>query len=314
MGKRAFLFPGQGSQYVGMGKDFYEQYPQVRELYDRANDILGFDIAGLCFSGPQEELNQTVNTQPAIFIHSYLVFDLLRNRNIVPDVTAGHSLGEFTALTAAGCLSFEQGLDLVKKRGRLMQQAADYQKGSMAAIIGLEFSVIEGICHEAAQVGIVNIANYNSPEQVVISGAVNAVQKAMTLATEKGAKRAIELKVTGAFHSKLMEPALADFTRELENTDFKNPKKEVFSNVTAGLVNSADEIKNLLAKQLSSPVMWTQTIQGMIKDGVTHFFEAGPGSVLTGLLRKTSREIPITTIGTVQQLINIEEQSEITGK
>ncbi len=307
--RTAFLFPGQGSQFVGMGHDLYQEYAKVRELYAQANDIVGFNIAEKSFNGAQEEINQTYITQPTIFVHSYILFELLKEIDILPEMTAGHSLGEYTALTAAGCLDFVEALRLVKLRGELMQNASDYQKGTMAAIIGLDNESVESICREASQKGIVGIANYNSPGQIVISGTLTGVQLAMQLAKEKNARRVVELQVSGAFHSPLMEPALKTFNEELQKLEFKKPSIEFFSNVTGSIVTEPDELKQLLAKQLSSPVLWMQTIREMQQAGASVFFEVGPGTVLTGLLRRINRELSATAVNSLQQFIKLKENN-----
>jgi len=307
--KSAFLFPGQGSQYVGMGNDIYQKYAKVRERYEQANDILGFNIVELSFNGIQEKLNQTYITQPAIFVHSYILFEMLKDIDLLPAMTAGHSLGEYTALAAAGCLDFAEALSLVKLRGELMQNASDDQKGTMAAVIGLENDIVENICREISQKEIVGIANYNSPGQIVLSGSMDGVRLAMQLANDKGAKRVIELQVSGAFHSPLMGPALKTFNEELQKVAFNKPSIEFFSNVTAGAVTDPDELKLLLAKQLSSPVLWMQTIQQMNKAGATGYFEVGPGNVLTGLLRRIDRNYSVTTVNSLKQFLKFKENN-----
>ncbi len=307
MSKLAFIFPGQGSQFVGMGKDVYDAFDSVRERFQQASDILGYDLAELCFNGPEDQLNITSFTQPAIFVHSFIMFELLSERNVKPSMVAGHSLGEFSALAAAGSLDFKSGLEIVQKRGTLMQNASDYQKGTMAAIIGMETEQVEAVCKQASDNGVVGVANYNSPGQVVISGTIEGVQAAIQLAQENGAKRAIELKVSGAFHSPLMEPALDEFNQHLDAVDFKEPQIDLYSNVTAKKANDVAEIRKLLASQLSSPVLWTQTIQEMAKNGVETFYEVGPGNVLTGLNRRIDRTLSTVTISSLEQIQAQEE-------
>ena len=286
---KAYVFPGQGAQFTGMGKDLYEASEEAKTLFEKANDILGFRITDVMFEGEAEELKQTKVTQPAIFLHSTILAKLLGNR-FQPEMIAGHSLGEISALTAAGVLDFEDGLKLVSKRALAMQAACETEPSTMAAILGLENEVVEGICEKVE--GIVVAANYNCPGQLVISGAVDAIDNACELLKEAGARRALVLPVGGAFHSPLMEPARAELAKAIEATTFNTPICPVYQNVTAAAITEPNEIKKNLVAQLTAPVRWTQTMHQMIADGVSGFTEVGPGKVLQGLVKKVDRQMP----------------------
>ncbi|WP_420577763.1 ACP S-malonyltransferase [Ekhidna sp.] len=289
---KAYVFPGQGAQFSGMGKELYDNHSSAKELIDRSNDILGFDIKSIMFSGTDEQLKQTKVTQPAIFIHS--VVAALTSDDFNPDMVAGHSLGEFSALVANGVLSFEDGLSLVSKRAMAMQKACEMQESTMAAVLGLEDNVVEKVCEETA--GIVVAANYNCPGQLVISGEVEAVNAACEKLKEAGAKRALVLPVGGAFHSPLMEPAREELADAIQNTNFHDPKCPVYQNVDAKGYSDVNDIKKNLVLQLTSPVRWTQSVQNMIADGATSFTECGPGKVLQGLVKKVDREMEVSGI------------------
>jgi len=286
---KAYLFPGQGAQFSGMGKDLYEASEEAKVLFEQANKILGFRITDIMFEGEAEELKQTKVTQPAIFLHSTILAKLL-GESFKPEMVAGHSLGEISALTAVGVLSFEDGLKLVSKRALAMQAACEAEPSTMAAILGLENDVVEDICAKVD--GIVVAANYNCPGQLVISGAVDAINDACEQLKEAGARRALVLPVGGAFHSPLMEPARAELAQAIEATTFNTPACPIYQNVTASAITNPDEIKGNLVAQLTAPVRWTQTMQQMIADGVSSFTEVGPGKVLQGLVKKVDRQMP----------------------
>lgn len=285
---KAYIFPGQGAQFTGMGLDLYNNSPLAKELFEEANEILGFRITDIMFEGTAEELQQTKVTQPAIFLHSVILAKTLGN-SFKPEMVAGHSLGEFSALVANGVLSFEDGLKLVSKRALAMQKACEMQESTMAAVLGLDDALVEEVC--ASIDGIVVAANYNCPGQLVISGEISAIDKACTAMIEKGAKRAIKLPVGGAFHSPLMEPAREELAEAINNTIFHKPTCPIYQNVLAEAVKDSVEIKENLILQLTAPVRWTQTIQQMIADGATAFIEVGPGKVLQGLVRKIDRTV-----------------------
>lgn len=283
---KAFVFPGQGAQFVGMGKDLYESNPVAREMFEKANEILGFRITDLMFDGDAEDLRQTKVTQPAVFLHSVILAKTLESE-MKPDMTAGHSLGEFSALVAAGALTFEDGLRLVSARAQAMQKACELKPSTMAAVLALPDDVVEGICTEVG--GVVVCANYNCPGQIVISGEVEAIDAACEKALAAGAKRALKLAVSGAFHSPCMEPARAELAEAIEKTPFHTPVCPVYQNVDAKPHTDPAEIKANLVAQLTAPVRWTQTIQNMIADGADEFIEIGPGKVLQGLISKIAR-------------------------
>ncbi|WP_040248067.1 ACP S-malonyltransferase [Psychroserpens mesophilus] len=283
----AYIFPGQGAQFSGMGLDLYENSPLAQELFEKANDILGFPITDIMFEGSDDDLKETKVTQPAIFLHSVILAKTLGD-NFKPDMVAGHSLGEFSALVAAGALTFEDGLKLVSQRAQAMQKACELQPSTMAAVLGLDDDVVENVC--ANTEGIVVAANYNCPGQLVISGEVEAIHKACETLKEKGARRALVLPVGGAFHSPLMEPAREELAAAIENTTFSKPKCPIYQNVTATAITDENEIKANLISQLTAPVRWTQSVQQMIADGASHFTEVGPGKVLQGLVKKINRE------------------------
>lgn len=284
---KAYVFPGQGAQFVGMGKDLYDNYPVAKELFEKANDILGFRITDLMFEGTEDDLKQTKVTQPAIFLHSVILAKTLDD--FKPDMVAGHSLGEFSALVANGALSFEDGLKLVYQRAMAMQKACEVEPSTMAAIIGLEDKVVEEVCNDIDDVVVP--ANYNCPGQLVISGSMKGIEVACEKLKEAGAKRALPLKVGGAFHSPLMEPARVELAEAINSTNFNTPVCPVYQNVDAKPYTDAAQIKENLIKQLTSPVKWTYIMQNMIADGMTSYTEVGPGNVLQGLLKKVDRQI-----------------------
>ena len=290
---KSYIFPGQGAQFPGMGLDLYEKSELAQELFEKANKILGFSITDIMFKGDAEQLKQTKVTQPAIFLHSVILAKTL-GEEFQPEMVAGHSLGELSALVAAGVLSFEDGLVLVSKRAYAMQKACELQASTMAAVLGLEDSVVEQVCNEID--GVVVAANYNCPGQLVISGEIDAIEKACEVLKEKGAKRALVLPVGGAFHSPLMEPAREELAEAIESTNFGTPVCPVYQNVVAKGVTDPNEIKENLMKQLTAPVRWTQSVQQMIADGGTDFIEIGPGKVLQGLMRKIDRSVNASSI------------------
>ena len=285
---KAYIFPGQGAQFTGMGLDLYENSPLAQEYFERANEILGFSITDIMFEGTAEQLKETKVTQPAIFLHSVILAKVLGD-SFQPEMVAGHSLGELSALVANNVLSFEDGLKLVSKRALAMQKACETMPSTMAAVLGLEDHVVEETCEEVD--GVVVAANYNCPGQLVISGEISAVENACEVLTNKGARRALLLPVGGAFHSPMMEPAREELAAAIEATEFRNPTCPVYQNVTASAVMNPDEIKKNLMIQLTAPVRWTQSIQAMIADGATEFIEVGPGKVLQGLMRKIDRSV-----------------------
>jgi [acyl-carrier-protein] S-malonyltransferase len=302
MTRYAFIFPGQASQEVGMGLEIYQQSPRAGELYEAAENFLNFPLKKLSFQGPLEELTKTQYTQPAIFVLSCALDLLLKERGIIPQSAAGHSLGEYSALVSASAITFEQGLKLVKLRGELMAKAGEIQPGSMSAIIGLEAEVIEEICSQTP--GIVVPANYNSPGQLVISGQVDAVKEAGETAKQKGAKMVLPLTVSGAFHSPLMEYACEKFNRALNETKFNPPTFPVFANVTAESFSNPLEIKELLKLQLLKPVKWEQTIHNMLKTADC-FLEVGPGKVLTGLMKRIDKSLNAKSVSNFTDMLNL---------
>ncbi len=290
---KAYVFPGQGSQFVGMGKDLYETSAKAKELFLQANEILGFDITKIMFSGTDEELKQTNVTQPAIFIHSVILAKI--SENFAPEMVAGHSLGEFSALVANGTLSFEDGLKLVSKRAQAMQKACELVPGTMAAVLALADEKVEEVC--ASITGeVVVAANYNCPGQLVISGSVKGIEQACELMKAAGAKRALVLPVGGAFHSPLMEPARLELEEAIKNTVFSKPTCPVYQNVNAKPSTDVEEIKLNLISQLTAPVRWTQSVQNMVKGGATSFVECGPGKVLQGLVKKVEPTVEVASI------------------
>lgn len=291
---KVFVFPGQGAQFVGMGKDLYENNPVAKEMFDKANEILGFNITDLMFNGTDEDLRQTKVTQPAIFLHSVILAKTMGD-DFNPDMVAGHSLGEFSALVAAGALSFEDGLRLVSARAQAMQKACEKTPSTMAAVLALPDAKVEELCASVTE-GVVVPANYNCPGQIVISGSIEGVDAACAKMLEAGAKRALKLKVGGAFHSPLMEPARAELADAIAHTDFHAPKCPVYQNVNAEPQTDPKTIKKNLIAQLTAPVRWTQTIQNMIAAGADTFVEVGPGAVLQGLVKKISSEVATSGI------------------
>lgn len=287
--KKAYVFPGQGAQFVGMGKDLYDSSEDAKSLFEKANKILGFNITEIMFSGTDEALKQTNVTQPAIFLHSVILAKALGG-SFQPDMAAGHSLGEFSALVACGAMSFEDGLNLVAKRANAMQKACEAEPSTMAAVLGMEDAVVERICASIDEVVVA--ANYNCPGQLVISGSIAGVDLACEKLTEAGAKRAIKLPVGGAFHSPLMEPARAELEAAIKNTEISSPICPIYQNVVAKGVTSPTEIKENLIAQLTGAVRWTQTMNKMIADGAEHLTEVGPGKVLQGLIKKVDRQFP----------------------
>ncbi len=287
---KAFVFPGQGAQYEGMGKDLYETYPLARELFEEANEILGFRITDIMFSGTSEDLQQTRVTQPAVMIHSYIKSQVCTIEK--PNMVAGHSLGEYSALVAAKALRFEDGLKLVAKRALAMQHACEQRPSTMAAVIGLEDEKVEEICQQI-QDEIVVAANFNCPGQVVISGTIEGVEKACEVLKAAGARRALKLRVGGAFHSPLMNVAAEELKEAIMQTEFQQPRCPVYQNVDARPYTNPEDIRRNLLAQLTSPVRWTESVRNMVRDGATEFYEFGPGDVLKGLIRKISPEVTV---------------------
>ncbi len=303
--KIAYIFPGQGAQAVGMGKDFYDAEPTAKQFFDKANKIVGYDLAKICFEGPEDKLNSTTISQPAIFVTSVAILEVLKAKGLIKpaNVTAGLSLGEYTALYAAGVISFEDGLKLVQKRGQAMQAAANGSKGSMVSIIGLEQPAVEKLCSEAAQGQLLNCANFNCPGQIVITGDVDACKRALTLAEKYGAMKAIELKVAGAFHSAMMAPAAQELKKALGQCKIDNVGSvAVIANVDGEYYQTKEQISVGLVRQLTSAVLWQKCMERLLADGVTKFYEIGPNKVLMGLMRRINRKANVVNISSVAGL------------
>jgi [acyl-carrier-protein] S-malonyltransferase len=302
MRKIAFIFPGQASQYPGMGEELSDNYQSARRVFEEADRILGFALSQLCFSGPEEELKLTENTQPAILAVSVAAYSVLAEKGVRPDYVAGHSLGEYSAVVAAGALGFAEALQLVRKRGRYMQEAVPVGQGAMAVVLGLGEDVLDSICKEVSQGEVVSLANLNSPSQIVIAGAAGAVERAVRLARERGAKRVTPLPVSAPFHCALMRPAELQLQREIAQLQFTNPVYPLVNNVDAAEVTSGALVAGSLVRQVCSPVRWAESIELLIRQGVEFFVEVGPGRVLSGLLRQIDRNAKLTNVGDEKSL------------
>ncbi|HEY1469006.1 MAG TPA: ACP S-malonyltransferase [Candidatus Acidoferrum sp.] len=304
MGKVAFMFPGQASQYPGMGKELAEKYPAARAVFDEADQALGFSISKMCFEGTEDELKLTANTQPAILTVSVAAFRVLEEKGIAPDYVAGHSLGEYSALVAVGSLKFEDAVKLVRKRGMYMQEAVAAGQGAMAAIMGLSPAVVQDVCRRAAEGDVCGPANLNSPEQTVISGSASAVKRAVEIASQSGAKRAVILPVSAPFHSALMIPAQEKLEKDLQNTAFSDLQLPLVTNVDADTIRTGEEARGALVRQVSMTVRWEESMRTLLDEGVNTFVEVGPGRVLTGLMRQIERSVAS---------LNVEDEKSLAG-
>jgi len=296
MRKIAFVFPGQGAQKVGMGREMAERFPEAREVFDKADRTLGFSLSNLCWEGPEEELRKTVNTQPAILTTSVACLRMLEREQIAPIMVAGHSVGEYAALVAAGVLTFEEALKLVRRRGELMQEAGNTAPGTMAAVIGMEYQVIREACAQAEMTGVVEVANFNTPDQIVISGECDAVAKATEILKEKGARKIAPLNVSAAFHSSLMKSAAGQLAAEFDRYSFRNPRVPLVANISALALKDGISICSALKKQILGNVLWADSIKYMISSGVDTFIEVGPGKALSGMIRKIDRYVQVFNV------------------